>query len=159
MLVNSGASKLAQVIAERISTQTAAPDALELGSIQEDMSLKLDRFAVPIPKGEYLVADWNLQIEIPIYSRVIKIASPVNPDGTDIPDVTGYSQLSRFDFHVLSGLPGDEYIRHVKDYPDEAITAKVHVNLKEGLRPNDRVLVAWVNDHKDPVVLSKVVSS
>ncbi len=158
-MANGGVSKLAQVIAERIASQTQRPDALELGTIQPDMSLKLDRFAVPIPKGEYLVADWTLQIEIPIYARVIRIASPVNPDGTDIPEVTGYSQLSRFDFHVLSDLPGDEYIRHVKDYPDEAITAKVHVNLKESLRPYDRVLVVWLNDHKDPLVLSKVVSS
>lgn len=54
-LANSGTSKLAQVIAERITSQTARPDALELGMIQDDMSLKLDRFAVPVPQGEYLV--------------------------------------------------------------------------------------------------------
>jgi len=39
-LANSGASKLAQVITERIASQTAKPDVLELGTIQPDMSLK-----------------------------------------------------------------------------------------------------------------------
>lgn len=53
--MGSGVNKLAQVIAERIARQTQRPDALELGTIQSDMSLKLDRFAIPIPKGEYLV--------------------------------------------------------------------------------------------------------
>lgn len=54
MLV-SGVNKLAWVIKEQIARQTQQPDVLELGTIQSDMSLKLDRFAVPIPQGEYLV--------------------------------------------------------------------------------------------------------
>lgn len=54
-MANSGVSKLAQVIAERIAGQTARPDVLELGTIQADMSLKTDHFEKPIPKGEYLV--------------------------------------------------------------------------------------------------------
>lgn len=87
--MNSGASKLAQVIAERIASQTAKPDALELGTIQPDMSLKLDRFAVPIPKGEYMV-------------------------------------------------------------PRRLLTS---------LEPGARVLVAWVNNGIDPVVIDEVVSS
>lgn len=85
--MNSGASKLAQVIAERIAVQTQRPDVLELGTMQPDLSLKLDRFAVPIPKGEYL---------------------------------------------LCTGLT---------------------------LQAGDRVLVGWVNDYTDPVVLCKVVSS
>ena len=88
-MTNSGASKLAQVIAERISTQTARPDALELGTIQPDMSLKMDRFAVPMPKGEYLVCR----------------------------------------------------------------------RLLTSLEPGTRVLVAWVNNGIDPVVIDEVVSS
>ncbi|WP_143325433.1 hypothetical protein [Carboxydocella sp. ULO1] len=83
----SGVSKLAQVIAERIASQTQRPDVLELGTIQPDMSLKIDRFAVPIPVGEYL---------------------------------------------LCTGLT---------------------------LQIGDRVLIGWVNDYTDPVVISKVVSS
>ena len=55
-MANSGVSKLAQVIAERIAGQTSWPDVLELGTIQADMSLKTDHFERPIPKGEYLVS-------------------------------------------------------------------------------------------------------
>lgn len=88
-MVNSGAAKLAKVIAERINTQTAKPDALELGTIKSDLSLKLDRFAVPIPKGEYLITR----------------------------------------------------------------------RLETSLKPGDRILVAWVNNGIDPVVVDEVVSS
>lgn len=137
----SGVTKLAQVIAERIASQTARPDALELGTIQNDMSLKLDRFAVPIPKGDYLIADWLMRLEIPRVSRVVKTASPVNDDGTDIPGTTTYSDLQRLDFQA--GDPGQ-----VQD---------VHLNLKASLKAGDRVLIAWVNDGTDPVIISKVV--
>lgn len=88
-MASNGASKLAQVIAERITSQTAKPDALELGTIQGDMSLKLDRFAVPIPKGEYMISQ----------------------------------------------------------------------RLKTSLESGNRVLVAWVNNGIDPVVIDEVVSS
>ncbi len=145
--MSSGASKLAQVIAERIASQTQSPDALELGTIQSDMSLKLDRFAVPIPKGDYLVVDWEVKIEIPQASRVIKTASPVKPDGSDMDDgSTVYSGLTRLDFSV-------------QEVGDAAATIKVHLDLKSSLNPGDRVLVAWVNNHTDPVVISKVVAS
>lgn len=87
--MNSGTSKLAQVIAERIASQTAKPDVLELGTIQPDMSLKLDRFAVPIPRGEYMVPR----------------------------------------------------------------------RLLASLEPDARVLVAWVNNGIDPVVIDEVVNS
>jgi len=35
----------------------------------------------------------------------------------------------------------------------------VKIEVKPDLKPGDRVLVAWVNDHTDPVVVSKVVNS
>lgn len=141
-MANSGASKLAQVIAERIASQTQGPDALELGTIQADMSLLLDRFPIPIPTGDYLIADWEMRLEIPQASRVVKTASPVNADGSDIPDSTTYSNLQRLDFQA--GEPGQ--------------VQEVHLNLKAGLKPGDRVLVAWVNDGTDPVILCKVVT-
>ena len=88
-MASNGTSKLAQVIAERIASQTQRPDALELGTIQPNMSLKLDRFAVPIPRGEYMI-------------------------------------------------------------PRRLLTS---------LEPGARVLVAWVNNGIDPVVIDEVVSS
>lgn len=49
------ANRLALALADQVSRQTAAPDPLELGTIQADMSLKVDRFRIPIPAGDYLV--------------------------------------------------------------------------------------------------------
>lgn len=138
-MVNSGASKLAQVIAERISTQTARPDALELGSIQGDMSLKLDRFAVPIPKGEYLVSEWAAKLGLPDFSLVGMGEYPVKDDGSPEP-VTEWTPQTRWDWK-----------------PREVDEVKIEI--KPDLKPGDRVMVAWVNDGTDPVVLSKVVSS
>jgi len=132
--LNSGANKLAQVIAERISTQTAMPDALELGTIQGDMSLKIDRFAVPLPAGEYLITEWTAKLNLPAFS--------IEGNQNGLKDslngaVTGDAT---FNFHptVIDG---------------------VKIEFKPDLKPGDRVLVAWVNDHTDPIVISKVVSS
>jgi len=139
MLANSGASKLAQVIAERISTQTAGPDALELGSIQGDMSLKIDRFAVPIPRGEYLIVEWTAKLSFPAFSLVGVGEYPVKDDGSPEP-VTECTPQTRWDWKP----------RKIDE---------VKIEIKPDLKPGDRVLVAWVNDHTDPVVVSKVVSS
>lgn len=137
--MNSGASKLAQVIAERIASQTARPDALELGTIQADMSLKLDRFAVSIPKGDYLVAEWLIKVSLPAFSLVGTGEYPVKDDGSPIPP-TQTTPQTRWDWHP----------REVDE---------VKVEFKPDLKPGDRVLVAWVNDHTDPVVLCRVVAS
>lgn len=132
--MNSGASKLAQVIAERIASQTQSPDALELGTIQGDMSLKLDRFAVPILKGDYLVAEWLVKVSLPAFS--------INGTQNGLKDsfngnVTGNA--------VFTFQP--------------TIIDQTKLEFKPDIKPGDRVLVAWVNDHTDPVVLCKVVSS
>jgi len=134
MTLNSGASKLAQVIAERISTQTSMPDALELGIIQPDMSLKIDRFAVPIPKGQYLIAEWNAKLWIPAFTI----------DGNQ----NGLRDSLR------GAVTGDATF-----YFRPTIIDDVKIEVKPDLKPGDRVLVAWVNNHTDPIVVSKVVSS
>lgn len=122
------------MIAERIASQTARPDALELGTIQADMSLKLDRFAVPIPKGDYLIAEWLVRLGLPAFS--------ITGTQTGLKDslngnVTGQATFS-FQPTSIDGA---------------------QVEFKPDLKPGDRVLVAWVNNHTDPVVISKVVSS
>lgn len=52
---NRGSNRLARLIAQRIADQTSRPSVIELGKINSDMSLKLDRFPHPIPAGDYLV--------------------------------------------------------------------------------------------------------
>lgn len=137
--MNSGASKLAQVIAERIASQTQRPDALELGTIQGDMSLKLDRFAVPIPKGDYLIAEWLVKVSLPAFPLLGTETSPVDEQGIPQPGAAT-TPLTKYEFR--------------KSEVDQ-----VKVEFKPDLKPGDRVLVAWVNNHTDPVVISKVVAS
>ena len=133
-MANSGASKLAQVIAERISTQTTRPDALELGIIQPDMSLKIDRFAVPIPQGEYLISEWTAKLILPAFS--------IDGNQNGLKD-------------SLNGVvTGDATFNFQPTVIDD-----VKIEFKPELKPGDRVLVAWVNDGTDPVVVSKVVNS
>jgi len=119
--------------------QTQKPDALELGTIQNDMSLKLDRFTVPIPKGDYLITEWIVKASFPAFSLVGSGEYPVDEDGNPVGD-TSWTQQTRWDWQ-----PRD--------------VDQVKLEFKPDLKPGDRVLVAWVNDHTDPVVLSKVVSS
>lgn len=138
-MANSGASKLAQVLAERITSQTAKPDALELGTIQGDMSLKVDRFAVPIPKGEYLVVEWTAKLKFPAFSLYGVGTYPYDSNWSPLPPLES-TPRTRWDWRL-------EEIDNVK------------IEVKPDLKPGDRVLVAWVNNYTDPVILSKVVSS
>lgn len=138
-MANDGANKLAQVIAERISSQAQQPDALELGLVQGDMSLKLDRFAVAMPRGEYLIAEWTAKLSLPAFSLIGKGESPVDDDGIPEPP-TDWTEQTRWDWK-----PGE--------------IDEVKAEIKPDLKPGDRVLVAWINDGTDPVVISKVVSS
>ncbi|MGD9663292.1 MAG: hypothetical protein AB7U63_18750 [Porticoccaceae bacterium] len=125
---------MAQVIAERIASQTARPDALELGTIQADMSLKLDRFAVPIPKGDYLVAEWLVRLSLPAFSIT---GTQTGLKDSLNGDVTGQATFSF----------------------QPATVDQVKLEFKPDLKPGDRVLVAWALDGTEPIILSKVVSS
>jgi hypothetical protein len=138
-LANSGVSKLAQVIASRIASQTQRPDALELGTIQGDMSLKLDRFAVPIPKGDYLIAEWLVKVSLPVFSLLGTETSPVDEQGVPQPGATT-TPLTKYEFREFE-------------------VDQVKLEFKPDLKPGDRVLVAWVLDGTEPIILSKVVSS
>jgi hypothetical protein len=132
--------KLAGVIAERISSQTQRPDALELGTIQDDMGLKLDRFTVPIPQGEYLVCR---SLSLPDVMTVTVEGQGAHPHGPS----GEHAQYSGTGIH---SHPGDEGA-HVHDI--------VRPEQLSPLKPGDRVLVAWVNGGIDPVVIDVVVSS
>lgn len=55
-MTSRGMERLAQTIRGAIARQTAAPPVLELGTIQADLSLRVDRFPIPIPAGDYLVS-------------------------------------------------------------------------------------------------------
>lgn len=132
--------KLAGVIAERISSQTQRPDALELGTIQDDLGLKLDRFTVPIPQGEYLVCR---SLTLPDAMTVTVEGQGTHPHGPS----GGHSQYSGDGIHSHPGTEG----MHIHEI--------VRPSQLAPLTPGDRVLVAWVNGGIDPVVIDVVVSS
>ncbi|MCL6597933.1 MAG: hypothetical protein K6T81_04265 [Alicyclobacillus macrosporangiidus] len=107
---NKGVNRLARALDARMQAVSSSPDELELGTIQSDMSLKLDGFGAPIPQGHYLVC------------RSLTLPDPMavtSPGGENVPRP---AQLAP-------------------------------------LKPGDRVLVAWVNQGTDPVVIDVVVSS
>lgn len=135
-----GVSKLAQVIADRIAVQTERHDELELGIIQDDMSLKLDKFNIPIPKSEYLVCR-SLTLKNPITKTVSGQGThPHGPSGE-------HSQYSGTGIHSHPETEG----AHVHD----VICPPELMELKAG----DRVLIAWVNNGTDPIVIDVVVNS
>lgn len=104
------ANRLAQTLAGQIARQTASPDPLELGTIQADMSLLVDRFPIPIPPGDYLICR-HLTLPDPLINTV---------------ETEGHT--------------------HAVPRPERLAP----------LKPGDRVLVAWVNDGTDPVVIDVV---
>lgn len=131
---------LAKVLNERISLIANKPDSIELGMIQPDMSLKIDTFAMPIKKGDYLIAEFTADITLPDFSIVGMGEYPVDEEGTPLPPETYNTPQTRWDWN-------SKKIESVK------------IELKPQLKAGDRVLVAWVNQHRDPVVIAKVVSS
>lgn len=133
--------QLARLLEDRMARHAGrAVDGLfgELGTIT-DTGLKLDGFKHEI--RDYLVADWEIKLEIPQASRVVKTASPVAADGSDIPGSTTYSALTRLDFQQS----------------DPGSVLKVRLNLKESIKPGDRVLAVPVNGGQEAVVICKVV--
>lgn len=139
--MSKGVNRLALAIDARTTKKTTKPASMDLGVIGEDGSLLLDQFGQPLPRSDYLVAEWLVDATIPTESRVYRTASPVSASGEDLPETT-YSPLSRMDF------AGGEDSGHLPC---------AELRFSPALQPGDRVLVLWVRD--DPVVISKVVSA
>jgi hypothetical protein len=117
-MLPDGMSRLAQVLSQRMGEQAQRPDAMELGTIRADMSLLLDRFPIPMPRGEYLIC------------RTLTLPNPIA---------------------TTSGKSVGDHGIHNHTVPRPAEL--------RALSPGDRVLVAWVNDGTDPVIVDVVVSS
>ena len=83
---------------------------------------------------EYLIAEWTAKLSLPAFSldgNQNGLKDSLN--GTVTGDAT-------FNFQPV-------------------VIDNVKIEIKPELKPGDRVLVAWVNNHTDPIVISKVVSS
>ena len=107
------------------------------GGLEEVFDIPME--TAPLPAGEYLIAEWTAKLSFPAFSLVGKGEAPVKDDGTPDPP-TSWTEQTRWDWK-----------------PKEIDEVKIEV--KPDIKPGDRVLVAWVNNHTDPIVISKVVSS
>lgn len=52
---NTGISKMAAVLSERMKVENASPLSLDFGGIEADYSLTTNTFPVPIPRQSYMV--------------------------------------------------------------------------------------------------------
>lgn len=130
-----GSSKLGGVLNDRMrDMMSRVPVPLDVGVIQEDYSLKTNKFAKPIPKGSYSVCRQLTLGETDTHlTFTIKAGNP--NDGTHS--------------HGSSGthgghLGGDGSHTHTNEGAhrhDVLIPEKMR-----SLKPGDRVLVAWVGN-------------
>ncbi|WHH58316.1 hypothetical protein [Petroclostridium sp. X23] len=137
MAGNAGTNKLARVLFDRMKRTNKNQDQLELGTIKDDMSLLTDHFPIPIPKGEYLIA------------RQLTLG-----------DTGGNLTVSATDgsHDVYSDPYPDPVYSHVGIGVDHKHDILIPEKMR-WLKPGDRVLVAWVNQGTDPVIIDIVIPS
>jgi hypothetical protein len=56
--MSKGVNRLAQAIDARTAKKMTVPPSIDLGTIGEDSSLKLDQFGPALPRSAYLIAEW-----------------------------------------------------------------------------------------------------
>jgi hypothetical protein len=56
--MSKGVNRLAQAIDAWTAKKMAVPPSIDLGTIGEDGSLKLDQFGPALPRSAYLIAEW-----------------------------------------------------------------------------------------------------
>lgn len=56
--MSKGVNRLAQAIDAWTAKKMAVPPSIDLGTIGEDSSLKLDQFGPALPRSAYLIAEW-----------------------------------------------------------------------------------------------------
>lgn len=139
---HEGANLLARVLDGRVKSLTNKPPIMDFGTIQDDMSLKLDKFPPPIPQGDYLVcrsvqlgAIGDILYKTQNTFRVNSGEHRHGPNGGHSHPDAGYSEHS----HEIDMLE----MRHIHDM---LIGPKMR-----WLQPGDRVLAVWVGD--DAVVV------
>lgn len=127
----SNMQRLGETLSGRMkkTANTAIVTTLELGTINENLSLTTDSLRVPIPKGDYMIS-------ITLTGEFDTSSTTHTHDGGSHGGHTSGSGS-----HTHSG--GE----HTHRLPE---------TFRE-VKPGDRVLVAWCG--KEPVIISIVVSS
>lgn len=135
--MRKGINKLAMTLQERMGAMSEQPNLVDLGTIQDDYSLKTDLFPVPITVDEYLVCR-SVTYDKGTALTQTKSGHGTHPHGPS----GGHTQTSGDGVHSHPSTEG----AHVHDVvlPDNM----------QRLQPGDRVLVCWIGP--DPVVVDLV---
>lgn len=129
--MNGNMQKLGNILSDRMkkTANGAVPTTLELGVINENLSLTTDSLKTAIPKGEYMV---NLTLASKTYNTSTE---------SHTHDGGAHSQFSGSGSHT---------------HTDGAHAHRLPEDFRE-LKSGDRVLVAWCGN--EPVVIAIVISS
>lgn len=141
----TNAARAVQGIAAEIGTITKVFLGEDAYTVKR-VWLKLDNFKDTIKDAMF--SDFKVKMVMKDFARVVRLVSPVNPDGTD-GDGAEYSDLTRFDFEV-QGVADAEGAKR------KEITVEVELRTKDGLKVGDRVLVATFNRGQDHLIVCKV---
>lgn len=132
---NEGINLLARVMQKRTQDIGESPPLFDFGEIQEDFSLLLNSFPVPIPVTDYLVCRC-----LTMGKKGSAMAQTAAGQGTHGHGPSGgHSQYSGDGAHSHPATEGG----HTHDIPLPASM--------ESLKPKDRVLAVWVGN--DAVVI------
>ena len=126
----SGISQLAGVLSDRMKAESDGPAVLDFAVINDDYSLRTNRFPVDIPKEDYTVCRH-------LCERVAKIESK---DASDA-QVTGGAHAGHTE--------GDGSHTHTVSLEHE------HEYKTRYLKPQDRVLVGWIQN--EVIVIDLIV--
>lgn len=132
---NDGFNLLARTLQKRTQDVTDTPSPFDFGEIQEDFSLLLNTFPVPIPVTDYLVCR-----HLALGKSGSTMSQTIAGQGTHGHGPSGgHSQYTGDGVHSHPATEG----AHTHDIPLPASM--------ESLKPGDRVLAVWVGN--DAVVI------
>ena len=126
----SGISQLAGVLSDRMKAESESPPILDFAVINDDYSLRTNRFPVDIPKEDYTVCRH-------LCERELKLES----EESESSQISGGAHAGHTE--------GDGSHTHSVD------TAHKHEYKPRYLKPKDRVLVGWIQN--EVIVIDLIV--
>lgn len=129
---NEGYNMLARAFQERMQVVSHTPEALDFGEIQEDYSLQLNQYPIPIPATGYFVCR-----QLTMGGAGEEMAKTKSGEGQH--DHTACAALG------AGGHQQEGTHIHTVIIPEKM----------RGLQPGDHVLAAWVG--ADPVVIDIIL--